>query len=50
LSGGLWERYELTVLLFFFFLNEQWVPELRRFAPNVPVVLVGTKLGEELLD
>lgn len=49
MSGGLWERYELTVLLFFS-LNEQWVPELRRFAPNVPVVLVGTKLGEELLD
>lgn len=23
----------------------QWMPELRRFAPNVPIVLVGTKLG-----
>lgn len=22
------------------------MPELRRFAPNVPIVLVGTKLGE----
>ncbi|XP_047171000.1 rac-like GTP-binding protein ARAC7 isoform X2 [Vigna umbellata] len=22
----------------------QWMPELRRFAPNVPIVLVGTKL------
>ncbi|KAK6944951.1 Small GTPase, partial [Dillenia turbinata] len=21
-----------------------WMPELRRFAPNVPIVLVGTKL------
>jgi hypothetical protein len=27
----------------------QWMPELRRFAPNVPIVLVGTKLGEEPL-
>ncbi|GJN14913.1 hypothetical protein PR202_gb01790 [Eleusine coracana subsp. coracana] len=26
------------------FLTKQWMPELRRFAPNVPVVLVGTKL------
>lgn len=24
----------------------QWMPELRRFAPNVPIVLVGTKLGK----
>ncbi|CAA2947136.1 rac-like GTP-binding ARAC7 [Olea europaea subsp. europaea] len=23
---------------------KKWMPELRRFAPNVPVVLVGTKL------
>uniref|UniRef100_A0A452ZJJ6 Uncharacterized protein n=1 Tax=Aegilops tauschii subsp. strangulata TaxID=200361 RepID=A0A452ZJJ6_AEGTS len=23
---------------------KQWMPELRRFAPNVPIVLVGTKL------
>ncbi|KAL0410639.1 UNVERIFIED_CONTAM: Rac-like GTP-binding protein ARAC7 [Sesamum latifolium] len=27
---------------------KKWMPELRRFAPNVPIVLVGTKLGEEL--
>lgn len=25
----------------------QWMPELRRFAPNVPIVLVGTKLGKQ---
>ena len=25
--------------------DKQWMPELRRFAPNVPIVLVGTKLG-----
>uniref|UniRef100_A0A7N0TN25 Uncharacterized protein n=1 Tax=Kalanchoe fedtschenkoi TaxID=63787 RepID=A0A7N0TN25_KALFE len=23
---------------------KKWMPELRRFAPNVPIVLVGTKL------
>jgi len=23
------------------------MPELRRFAPNVPIVLVGTKLGKQ---
>lgn len=31
---------EITPLIF-----SQWMPELRRFAPNVPIVLVGTKLG-----
>jgi hypothetical protein len=40
------EHHELIIL----FLTKQWVPELRRFAPNVPVVLVGTKLGEETLN
>lgn len=25
------------------------MPELRRFAPNVPVVLVGTKLGNAII-
>lgn len=28
------------------FVFGQWMPELRRFAPNVPIVLVGTKLGK----
>lgn len=23
----------------------QWIPELQHFAPGIPVVLVGTKLG-----
>lgn len=25
--------------------SEQWMPELRRYAPGIPVLLVGTKLG-----
>jgi GTPase SAR1 family protein len=28
------------LLLFF-----QWIPELHHYAPGVPIVLVGTKLG-----
>ncbi|CAN1148105.1 Rac-like GTP-binding protein ARAC7 [Linum perenne] len=27
---------------------KKWMPELRRFAPSVPIVLVGTKLGNLL--
>jgi hypothetical protein len=23
----------------------QWIPELRHYAPSVPIILVGTKLG-----
>ncbi|KAJ6673630.1 RHO FAMILY GTPASE [Salix viminalis] len=29
---------------------KKWMPELRRFAPNVPIVLVGTKLEGYLVD
>lgn len=24
----------------------QWIPELKHYAPGVPIILVGTKLGE----
>jgi hypothetical protein len=24
----------------------QWIPELKHYAPGVPIVLVGTKLGK----
>lgn len=26
--------------------DAQWIPELRHYAPTVPIVLVGTKLGK----
>jgi len=25
---------------------DQWIPELQHYAPGIPVVLVGTKLGK----
>lgn len=27
----------------------QWIPELKHYAPGVPIVLVGTKLGNNFL-
>ena len=27
----------------------QWIPELKHYAPGVPIILVGSKLGERLL-
>ncbi|KAJ6344472.1 hypothetical protein OIU76_006065 [Salix suchowensis] len=27
-------------------VSKKWVPELRHYAPSVPIVLVGTKLGD----
>ncbi|KAK7823532.1 rac-like gtp-binding protein rac2 [Quercus suber] len=31
------------------FLGSQWIPELRHYAPTVPMVLVGTKLDKQYL-
>ncbi|KAG5392696.1 hypothetical protein IGI04_022659 [Brassica rapa subsp. trilocularis] len=28
----------------------EWIPELRHYAPGVPIVLVGTKLGDQTLS
>lgn len=30
-----------------FYIFPQWIPELRHYAPGVPIVLVGTKLGKD---
>lgn len=40
-GGGCWLSNALLVSLLFL----QWIPELKHYAPQVPIVLVGTKLG-----
>ena len=30
-------------------VSKTWIPELKHYAPGVPIVLVGTKLGNLLL-
>lgn len=34
------------LFLHYLFTYIQWIPELRHYSPNVPIVLVGTKLGK----
>jgi hypothetical protein len=36
---------EISFLTCVHFLLVQWIPELRHYAPSVPIILVGTKLG-----
>lgn len=37
---------QISLLVSNFVYTVQWIPELQHFAPGVPVVLVGTKLGK----
>ena len=37
-------EFQFVVLMSLFFI--QWLPELQHYAPGVPIVLAGTKLGE----
>ncbi|CAG7883526.1 unnamed protein product [Brassica rapa] len=30
-------------------VSKKWIPELKHYAPGVPIILVGSKLGERLL-
>ncbi|KAL5707942.1 Ras-related C3 botulinum toxin substrate 2 [Ranunculus cassubicifolius] len=48
---GLWDTAEVFVLAFSLLSRasyenvlKKWMPELQLFAPNVPIILVGTKL------
>jgi len=42
----LWfSKFQFAVVMSFF-SPFQWLPELRHYAPGVPIVLAGTKLGE----
>lgn len=36
---------QLLILISFLATEFQWIPELRHYAPGVPIILVGTKLG-----
>ena len=35
----------MVAFVLILFRTWQWIPELRHYAPSVPIILVGTKLG-----
>lgn len=37
--------YENLLICFMCLFHFQWIPELKHYAPGVPIILVGTKLG-----
>ncbi|MCI10679.1 rac-like GTP-binding protein RAC1-like, partial [Trifolium medium] len=49
---GLWDTADVFLLAFSLIsrasyenIAKKWIPELRHYAPGVPIILVGTKLG-----
>lgn len=41
---SMFSEFQFVVLMSSIFI--QWLPELQHYAPGVPIVLAGTKLGE----
>ena len=39
-------KFYQTLINSFLLISIQWISELRHYAPGVPVILVGTKLGK----
>ncbi|KAJ0804853.1 putative small GTPase, P-loop containing nucleoside triphosphate hydrolase [Helianthus annuus] len=44
------DNLDLKVIAYFCYLCYQWIPELKHYAPGVPIVLVGTKLGKSFFQ
>jgi len=40
------DEFSISYIKLVLFIYFQWIPELKHYAPGVPIVLVGTKLGE----